>query len=325
MIQKQTLKQEITKADMNMVSDIYELVRITIKDIYKRYYSDEAVKFFLEFHSKENISADILEGNVYVAIHGHDVVGTGTLDGDHIKRLFVLPQFQGQGIGTLIMDFLETEIVKHYGAVWLGSSLPAGKFYHDRGYMAKKYEEIQLENDKVLAYELMCRNQFPIDPNEYNAPSQLVRREMELQGIDLDELRKIFPKRVYLLADSLYDTMLSKNAGTLTYHVGGEVYILSHNHSVGFVKGEMCSPGIATQAEDLMAAGARELIHVGFAGEYPGTHTAGGSTGLPMRDMFNQAGVQNITKIRAFFALKWRAQVCLQRQNSALAALPEFM
>ena len=219
MIQKQTLKQEITKADMNMVSDIYELVRITIKDIYKRYYSDEAVKFFLEFHSKEN----------------------------------------------MIMDFLETEIVKHYGAVWLGSSLPAGKFYHDRGYMAKKYEEIQLENDKVLAYELMCRNQFPIDPNEYNAPSQLVRREMELQGIDLDELRKIFPKRVYLLADSLYDTMLSQNAGTLTYHVGGEVYILSHNHSVGFVKGEMCSPGIATQAEDLMAAGARELIHVGFA------------------------------------------------------------
>ncbi len=260
------------KADMNMVSDIYELVHITIKEIYKKYYSDEAVGSFLRLHSKEKISSDILKGKTYVAVHGHDVVGTGTLDGDHIERLFVLPQFQGQGIGTLLMDLLEAEIIKDHGAVWLDSSLPAGKFYHDRGYITKEYEEIQLENDKVLTYEIMCRNKFPIDPNEYNAPSQLVRREMELQEIDLDELRKIFPKRLYLLADSLYDTMLSKNVGTLTYHVGGDVYVLGHDHSVGFVKGEMCSPGIATQAEDLMAAGAKELIHVGFAGGYPGTH-----------------------------------------------------
>ena len=94
---------------------------------------------------------------------------------------------------------------------------------------------------------------------------------MKLQGIDLDELRTVFPKRLYLLADSLYDTMLEKKAGTLTYHVGGEVYVMDHDNSVGFVKGEMCSPGIAIQAEDLIAAGAKELIHVGFAGGYPGT------------------------------------------------------
>ena len=163
----QEIKKTVIKADMNMVFEIYELIRITIKDIYKKYYSDEAVKFFLELHSKENISADISEGKVYAAVHEHDVVGTGTLDGDHIKRLFVLPQFQEQGIGTRIMDFLEAEIIKDYGAVWLDSSLPAGKFYHDRGYITKKYEEIQLENDKVLAYEIMHRNKFPIDPNEY--------------------------------------------------------------------------------------------------------------------------------------------------------------
>lgn len=66
--------------------------------------------------------------------------------------------------------------------------------------------------------------------------------------------------------------MLAKNAGTLTYHVGGEVYVMDHDSSVGFVKGGMCSPGIATQAEDLIAAGAEELIHVGFAGGYPGTN-----------------------------------------------------
>lgn len=269
--QEQVYEPTVIQADMDMVSDIYELVHMTINDIYPKYYSDEAVKFFLELHSKENIANDISAGKVFVVSLNQDVIGTGTLDGDHIKRVFILPQFQGQGIGTLIMDFLEAEIIKSHGAAWLEASLPAEKFYHDRGYIINRYEEYPLDNDKALAYGIMCRNHFPLNPDEYNAPSQLVRREMELQGIDLDELRKVFPKRLYLLADSLYDTMLAKNAGTLTYHVGGKVYVMDHDNSVGFAKGEMCSPGIATQAEDLIAAGAKELIHVGFAGGYPGT------------------------------------------------------
>ncbi len=264
-------KPVIIRANPEMILQIYEAVCRTIKEIYTRYYSDEAVGFFLELHSKENILKDISEGKVYAVTLGGDVVGTGTLDEDHIGRVFVLPQFQGQGIGTLIMEYFESEIIKRYGAAWLDSSLPGGKFYSSRGYTVKEYREYTLENNKVLAYEVMCKENFPIDPHEYNAPSQLVRREMELQGTSLDELRKVFPKRLYLLADSLYDAMLAKNAGTLTYHVGGEVYVMKHDNGVGFVKGEMCSPGIATQAEDLIAAGARELIHVGFAGGRAGT------------------------------------------------------
>ena len=250
--QKPSYEPVVIRAGMNMLLDIYELVHMTIKDIYTKYYSDKAVEFFLEFHSKENIANDISKGNVYAVSFKQNVIGTGTLDGDHIKRVFVLPRFQGQGIGTLIMDFLEAEIIKSHGAAWLESSLPAGKFYHNRGYITKEYEEYPLGNEKVLAYAIMCRKKVPIDPKEFNAPSQLVRREMELQGIDLDELRTVFPKRVYLLADSLYDAMLAKNPGTPAYHVGGEVYIMEHDPSVGFVKGEMCSPGIATQAEDLI-------------------------------------------------------------------------
>lgn len=271
MIQEQINKPIVILAKADLVSEIYELIHRTIEEIYTKYYPDEAVRFFLELHCEENILKDISDGKVYAVTLEQDVIGTGTLDGNHIKRVFVLPQFQGQGIGTLIMDFFESEIIKNHGAVWLDSSLPAGKFYHSRGYITKEYQQYKLENDKVLAYEIMCKNNFPIDPNEYNAPLQLVRREMELQGINLDEMREAFPKRLYLLADSLYDTMLAKNVGTLTYHVGGEVYVMNNDDQVGFVKGEMCSPGIATQAEDLIAAGAQELIHVGFAGGRVGT------------------------------------------------------
>lgn len=264
-------KPIIIRAKEDLAPKIYELVHGTIEEIYTKYYFGEAVGFFLELHNEDSILKDISEEKVYAVTLEQEVIGTGTLDGDHIRRLFVSPQFQERGIGTLLMDFFESEIIKTYGAVYLDSSLPAGKFYHSRGYAVKEYREHKLENDKVLAYEIMCKTNFPIDPNEYNAPLQLVRREMELQGIDLDEMRKVFPERLYLLADSLYDTMLAKNVGTLTYHVGGDVYVMNRNSKVGFVKGEMCSPGIATQAEDLIAAGARELIHVGFAGGRVGT------------------------------------------------------
>lgn len=95
-------------------------------------------------------------------------------------------------------------------------------------------------------------------------PAKLVRQELKNQGFDIDKIN--VPKRVYLLADSLYDEMLKKNCGTYQYPLGGRLYVFHENPDAGFVKGNMCSPAIATQAEDLIAGGVKELIHVGFAG-----------------------------------------------------------
>ena len=95
-------------------------------------------------------------------------------------------------------------------------------------------------------------------------PKKLVTLELKNQGFDIDQMN--VPQRVYLLADSLYDEMLSKKCGTYKYPLGGELYVFHANENIGFVKGNMCSPAMATQAEDLIAGGVKELIHVGFAG-----------------------------------------------------------
>lgn len=95
-------------------------------------------------------------------------------------------------------------------------------------------------------------------------PKKLVRLELENAGFDIDRMK--VPKRVYLLADSLYDAMVSRNCGTYKYPIGGALFVFNFNEDVGFIKGNMCSPAIATQAEDLLAGGVRELVHVGFAG-----------------------------------------------------------
>ena len=104
----------------------------------------------------------------------------------------------------------------------------------------------------------MNRNEVLTDPK------QLVRLELQSAGFDWDTIN--IPKRVYLLADDIFDTMLAKNCGEYRYSLGGNLYVLCTNPNIGFVKGNMCSAGIATQAEDLIAAGVEELIHIGYAG-----------------------------------------------------------
>lgn len=95
-------------------------------------------------------------------------------------------------------------------------------------------------------------------------PKDLVRIELKNAGFDLDNIE--IPKRVFLLADSTYDAMLERKCGIYKYPLGGKLYVFNDNTDVGFIKAQMCSPGIATQAEDLIAGGIKELIHIGLAG-----------------------------------------------------------
>ena len=95
-------------------------------------------------------------------------------------------------------------------------------------------------------------------------PKQLVSIELKNAGFDIDAIN--VPKRVYLLADDIYDEMVNRECGKYKYPLGGKLYVFKNNPQVGFVKGKMCSPGIATQAEDLIAGGVEELIHIGLAG-----------------------------------------------------------
>lgn len=95
-------------------------------------------------------------------------------------------------------------------------------------------------------------------------PAKLVRLELKNAGFDIDNMK--VPKRVYLLADGLYDAMLSRDCGKYKYPLGGKLFVFNENEDIGFIKGHMCSPAIATQAEDLIAGGVMELVHIGFAG-----------------------------------------------------------
>lgn len=127
----------------------------TIKSIYPRYYPAGAVRFFLELHCEESIKAAREKEEIYLAAAGDELVGTGTIRRNEICRLFILPQYQGQGYGSRLMDMMEEKVFGRYPAVHIDASFPAESMYLKRGYQITAYEKIETENGDFLCYHTM--------------------------------------------------------------------------------------------------------------------------------------------------------------------------
>lgn len=146
---------EYKKASEEHIEIIYNIVQKTVTTIYPQYYPKEVVDFFCQHHSRENITRDIENRNVGILVVDNQIVGTGSHEDNHITRVYVLPEFQGKGYGSFIMQCLEDTISKKYNAVLLDASLPASHLYEQRGYHTIRHEKWNVENDVVLVYEVM--------------------------------------------------------------------------------------------------------------------------------------------------------------------------
>ena len=142
--------------------------------------------------------------------------------------------------------------------------MPVSQLYEKRGYFTTEHRRCTVENNVVLVYEIMEKSLRQQRERVMTNPKELVRIELKNAGFDIDSMQ--IPQRVYLLADDIYDAMLERRCGKYKYPLGGSLYVLKNNPEIGFIKSAMCSAGIATQVEDLVAGGVKEFIHVGLAG-----------------------------------------------------------
>ncbi len=135
------------------------MIHRVIATCYPGHYGTEAVRFFLRYHSEHAIRKDAREGCAVVLDRAGRTIGTGTLVGDEIKRVFVDPVAQRQGIGRRIMRFLE-EKARESGItmVRLDASLPAKAFYDKLGYVTVEKTCLPLENGQRLDYFKMQRS-----------------------------------------------------------------------------------------------------------------------------------------------------------------------
>ena len=130
----------------------------TINQIYPHYYPKGAVEFFVEHHNDTNILSDIEAGKVFLCMNEEgQSVGTVSIKENDICRLFVLPEFQGQGYGRKLLDFAENEITKKYEEIMIDASLPAKRIYLKRGYREKESHIINANYGDFLCYDIMVK------------------------------------------------------------------------------------------------------------------------------------------------------------------------
>lgn len=146
----------IRQAVLSDVDTIRYISERTISEIYPHYYSEGAVKFFLEHHSEAHIINDIKNNRVFLCLNAAQKdIGTITIKNNEICRLFVLPSCQGKGYGTELLQFAEKKIAAQYSTIILDASLPAKKIYLKRGYKDVSFHIIPTGNRDFLCYDVM--------------------------------------------------------------------------------------------------------------------------------------------------------------------------
>ena len=146
---------EYRKAAAGEAETVFDLVQQTIAGIYPHYYTKAVVDFFVALHSLESIAGDIGDGKIRVLTADGEIIGTGSREKNHITRVYVLPEHEGKGYGSAIMDRLEEEIFSEYDSCDLDASLPAALFYEHRGYRTAEHRKHDIGGGEALVYEIM--------------------------------------------------------------------------------------------------------------------------------------------------------------------------
>lgn len=146
-------------AKKNDFAAVKKIIHETINNVYRKFYPTGAVEFFLNHHSDINIRQAIENNEVYLFEKNGCIIGTGSMINNHIARLFILPQFQAKGYGTIAMDFFEATLFEKYSEIYLDASFPAYSLYLKRGYKPIEYHKILTDNGDYLCYHVMklCR------------------------------------------------------------------------------------------------------------------------------------------------------------------------
>lgn len=138
------------QADM---AALKSLIERTVDACYPGHYCPQAVQFFKDYHDEQAILKDARAGDTIVLAEAGRIVGTGTLVGDEIKRVFVDPASQRQGSGRLIMRRLEEKAAANgVATVKLDASLPSKAFYDRLGYVTVEQTFLPLANGRRLEF-----------------------------------------------------------------------------------------------------------------------------------------------------------------------------
>lgn len=134
----------------NDISSVQKLIEKTVKISFPPYYPDISIKYVIESLNYEGIKKIAEFTHFYVVKNNDKIIGCGAIGPycdskteSSLFNIFVDPDYQHQGIGTLIMNTLENdEYYIRANRIEIPASMLAIPFYKKFGYKHKNNELI---------------------------------------------------------------------------------------------------------------------------------------------------------------------------------------
>jgi GNAT superfamily N-acetyltransferase len=144
------------------LESVYELVQNTVDISYRNDYSEKAIDMFKGYHSRESILENASDGHTLVAVIDGAIVGTGTLERAHIRRVFVSPQHQRRGIGKLIAAALEKKaLAENIEVIDLAAAIGSRTFWESRGFTVEEECFAPSGEERIIRYFSMTKRLNP--------------------------------------------------------------------------------------------------------------------------------------------------------------------
>lgn len=140
--------------------EVSELISKTLRTVNIKDYSEEYIEVNVSSHSADVLIERAKQGHMYVVCDGSRIVGCGAIAGywgsmteSILLTVFVLPEYQGKGIGRSIIQTLEQdEYFTRAKRIEIPASITALDFYRKMGYDFKN-GIAELDDEQIYRLE----------------------------------------------------------------------------------------------------------------------------------------------------------------------------
>jgi putative acetyltransferase len=117
------------------------LIVKTIRETNANDYDEAAIELICAQFTTSKVIEKLSSRAMFIAEANKKIVGTISLGRDKLHSLFVLPECQYKGVGTMLVHYVEqVAVVEGRSLIELSSSVTARAFYRKLGYIELRFE-----------------------------------------------------------------------------------------------------------------------------------------------------------------------------------------
>jgi GNAT superfamily N-acetyltransferase len=132
------------------------LIQRTMRESNSRDYQLDRLQPLIDYFSPEKVRRLSQERVCLVAVANQQLIGTAALDGTELVTFFVLPEYQGQGIGMRLLAAIEDQArMQGISHITVDASITGVAFYTRMGYLRTGVDRegtagVQIGMEKLL-------------------------------------------------------------------------------------------------------------------------------------------------------------------------------